>query len=146
MNAASQTVCFTLPSGTEYCVTLLTYEHINQQLQITIEADAVTWESIDLLTPFNLQLNFRTPGRISGKKPVQITLYLDKKIYEELSLSNNLLISKKSFLESDGSHPMRDALNWFATEVTEEVDLPKELESLGTLREGFTTKWKAVYA
>ena len=37
--------------------------------------------SHDLLMFFNLGLDKRHPGRISGTKPVQIAMFLDRKLY-----------------------------------------------------------------
>lgn len=142
MNLSVDSVCFTIPAGTEYCAALLEYRHVNNHIRATIEVDPETWQSIDLIELFKLRLDVRNPGRISGTKPVQLEIVLDPKIYEEVNAAGNLLTDKNTFLVSDSKHLMRSALNWFATEVTEEVDLPEGLKDMGTLREGFTTKWK----
>lgn len=142
MNPPTDSVCFTIPAGAEYCAALLEYRHVNNRIHATIEVNPETWESIDLIELFRLRLDVRNPGRISGTKPVQLEIVLDPKIYEELNVSGNLPPDEKAFLATGSKHPMRSALNWFAIEVTEEVDLPEGLKDMGTLREGFTTKWK----
>ena len=53
-----------------------------------------------------------------------------------------LLADKDAYMSAAADHPMRSTAAWFATEVTEEVDLPEELKELGTLRTGFLTHWK----
>ncbi len=141
MNTFSRTICFTIPVGAEYCATLLDYQKINNQLEATIEVTPEVWESIDLIMLFNLRWDVRNEGKIIGEKNVQLKIFLDKKIYEDLSRRGELP-DKNSFLSSDVKHPIRSAMNWFATEVTEEVDLPEALKNMGTLREGFTTQWK----
>jgi hypothetical protein len=47
-----------------------------------------------------------------------------------------------AFVTADPGHPMRATTAWFATDVTEEVELPEALKEKGTLREGFTTHWR----
>lgn len=142
MNPATDSICFTIPAGTEYCGALLEYQHSGNQIRAVIEVGPETWESIDLIELFKLRLDVRNPGRISGTKSVQLVIVLDPKIYEELNASKALPADQRAFLATDAKHPARSALNWFATEVTEEVDLPESLKSMGSLREGFTTKWK----
>lgn len=135
------TACFSLNEHKEYCTRLLEYAHADGSIEMTVELDAETWEYADLLQFFNLRWDKRNPGKISGTKPVQISMFLDPKIYNELKASNNLLTDKSAYMNADKSHPMRKTTVWFATEVTEEVDLPEELKNKGTLREGFTTLW-----
>ncbi len=140
--ASSQNVCFSIPSGATSCGTLLNYEQVKNQLRISIEVDPPTWEMIDLVMLFNLRWDVRKAGSVSGQKPVQIYLALDKILYEELLAKGELLTDKDAFLSAPDNHPMRSNVSWFGLEVTEEVDLPDELKSKGTLREGFTTKWR----
>lgn len=142
MTTTAQTICFNLPAGAEYCARLLKFSHAGEKIQATIEVEPDVWESIDLVEMFNLRLDVRNPGRVSGSKTVQLEIVLSSKIYQALKADSRLLTDDKAFLASDASHPMRSVLNWFATEITEEVDLPDELKNMGTLREGFTTKWK----
>lgn len=142
MNSTPNTICFNIPSGTEYCGALLDFKKVNNQIHAVIEVDPPTWEYIDLLQFFNLRWDARNPGTISGTKRVQLEIVLDPKIYDALTDAGTLLVSKDAFLTSDTNHPMRSVLSWFALEVTEEVDLPEHLKSMGTVREGFTTTWK----
>jgi hypothetical protein len=67
---------------------------------------------------------------------------LDRKRYKELRSSGDLLTDKSAFIKADSQHHMRSTAAWFATEVTEEVELPEHLKEKGVLREGFTTHWK----
>lgn len=142
MSDSTNIACFSLNEHKEYCTSLLEYAHADSSIEMTVELDAETWEYADLLQFFNLRWDKRNAGKISGIKPVQISMYLDPKIYNELKASNNLLTDKAAYMNAGKDHPMRKTTAWFATEVTEEVDLPEELKSMGTLREGFTTHWK----
>lgn len=134
--------CFSLNPYKSYCGTLLEFKHTARGVELTVELDQETWESADLLMFFNLRLDKRNPGTISGAKPVQISMFLDRQLYEKLKSSGNLLEDKNAFMTADPEHPMRGTASWFATEVTEEVELPEGLREKGTLREGFTTHWK----
>ena len=134
--------CFSLNPYKEYCGTLLEFKHKENGVQLTVEVDQETWETADLLMFFNLQWDKRHPGTISGMKPVQITMFLDHKLYQNLKNSGELLTDKSAFIMASPDHPMRGTSVWFATEVTEEVDLPAELKDKGTLRQGFTTHWR----
>ena len=134
--------CFTLNPYKDYCGTLLDFKHTEIGVTLTVELDAETWETADLLMFFNLQWDKRNPGQISGTKPVQISMFLDRELYKNLKNSGELLKDKEAFMNANLEHPMRGVLAWFATEVTEEVELPEALKSKGTVREGFTTHWK----
>lgn len=142
MTTIAQSICFNLPAGAEYCGRLLKFSHNNDRIQATIEVEPDVWESIDLVEMFNLRLDVRKPGSVTGTKAVQLEIVLSSKIYQALKAEGRLLTDDKAFLASDPSHPMRSVLNWFAIEVTEEIALPESLRDKGTLREGFTTKWK----
>lgn len=142
MSSASDTACFTLNSYKEYCGALLEYNHTGSGVELTVEVDPETWESADLLMLFNLALDKRNQGTISGTKSVQISMFLDRALYAKLKASGDLLEDKTSFMTADPGHPMRATNAWFATEVTEEVELPEALKDMGTLREGFTTHWR----
>ncbi|HEY5826175.1 MAG TPA: hypothetical protein VIT44_17515 [Cyclobacteriaceae bacterium] len=107
-----------------------------------MEAEPGIWEFIDLLMLFNLRWDVRNEGSVSGQKAVQIRMYLDSDIYNSLQKEMNLILDEKTFLLSDSLHVMRCTKSWFATEVTEEVELPESLKGQGTVREGFTTQWK----
>jgi hypothetical protein len=128
-----------------YQMTLLELRHIDNRLEATVEASPEVWEYVDLLMFFNLRWDVRNEGSISGTKTVQIKMVLDKNIYQSLVSSGQLLTDKNAFIESPSEHPMRGTSNWFALEVTEETDLPDSLKELGSLREGFSTKWKDDY-
>jgi hypothetical protein len=138
----TDTACFSLNDYKEYCGSLLKYVDADGSIKMTVEVDPGTWETADLLMFFNLRLDKRHPGTISGTKPVQISMFLDPNIYNELKVSNSLLTDKTAYIKADKDHPMRNTSAWFATEVTEEVELPEELKKMGTVREGFTTHWK----
>jgi hypothetical protein len=142
MPTASDTACFTLNEYKEYCGSLLEYSVSNDGIKMTVELDPETWETADLLMFFNLALDKRHAGKIRGNKPVQISMFLDPNIYGELKASNSLLTDKTAYMQADKDHPMRYTSAWFATEVTEPVDLPEELKEMGTVRAGFTTHWK----
>lgn len=143
MNMANPDVaCFSLNPYKEYCGTLLAFENTGTGVEMTVEVDPETWESADLLMLFNLAWDKRNPGTISGAKPVQISMFLDRDLYKKLNESGDLLTDKTAFKEAKPDHPMRGTASWFATEVTEEVDLPAELQNLGSVREGFTTHWR----
>ncbi len=142
MSAQKDIACFSLNPYKEYCGTLLEYKHTGTAVKMTVELDPETWESADLLMFFNLQWDKRHPGNISGTKPVQISMFLDRELYKKLKTSGDLLADKTTYMSASPEHPMRSTSSWFATEVTEEVDLPEELKDKGTLREGFTTHWK----
>ena len=143
MNMANPDVaCFSLSPYKEYCGTLLEFKHTGTGVEMMVELDQETWESADLLMFFNLNWDKRNPGTISGTKPVQISMFLDRELYKKLKESGDLLTDKTAFKEAKPDHPMRGTQSWFATEVTEEVDLPAELQSMGSVREGFTTHWR----
>lgn len=137
-----ENACFSLNPYKEYCTTLLQYEHTGSGVELTVELDPETWEFADLLMMFNLYWDKRNAGSVSGTKPVQISMFLDRELYKALVNSGDLLADKAAFMAADPQHPMRSTTAWFATEVTEEVDLPEELKGKGTLREGFTTHWR----
>lgn len=142
MSTQQDTACFSLNPFKEYCGQLLEYSHTEHGVELTIEVDPETWESVDLLMFFNLQWNKRNAGTISGTKPVQISMFLNRDLYTKLKSSGDLLADKTAFMNANSDHPMRATTAWFATEVTEEVELPEALRGKGTLREGFTTHWK----
>lgn len=135
-------VCFTLNPYKEYCGTLLDFKYTEHDVRLTVELDPETWETADLLMFFNLKWDKRNPGTISGTKPVQISMFLDRQLFQKLKASDELLTDKNAYMKANLEHPMRGTSAWFATEVTEEVELPEELKNKGTLREGFTTHWK----
>ncbi len=142
MSIEKDTACFDLNSHAFYCGTLIEYKHNGKDIELTVELDPQTWETADLLMFYNLMWDKRNEGTISGTKPVQISMFLDREIYRTLKESGELLTEKSAFVSAPQGHPMRSTRAWFATEVTEEVELPEELKSKGTLREGFTTHWK----
>jgi len=142
MSNPSDTACFTLNPYKEYCGALLEYNHTGSGVELTVEVDPETWESADLLMFFNLAWNKRNPGTISGTKSVQISMFLDRALYTKLKASGELLTDRVAFMTADLEHPMRATSAWYATEVTEEVDLPEALKDKGTIREGFTTHWR----
>lgn len=142
MSNKIDTACFSLNDYKAYCGTLLEYKHTARGIEMTVELDPETWEAADLLIMFNLLWDKRNPGTISGTKPVQISMYLDKELYETLKASGELLTDKTAYMEAAHGHPMRSTRAWFATEVTEEVELPESMKNMGSLREGFTTHWK----
>lgn len=133
---------FMLNEFAPYQMTLLEFHHVHNRIVITVEASPEVWETIDLLMFFNLRWDVRNVGSISGTKEVQIKMVLDKNIYQSLVSANQLLTDKKAFIESPSDHPMRSTTNWFALEVTEETELPESMKEMGSVREGFTTKWK----
>lgn len=142
MSTQQDTACFSLNPYSSYCGTLLGYNHTKDGVELTVELDPATWEFADLLMFFHLYWDKRNPGKISGTKPVQISMFLDRELYTKLKNSGELLTDKSAFINANQDHPMRATTAWFATEVTEEVELPEALKGKGTLREGFTTKWK----
>lgn len=142
MSNPSDVACFSLNEYASYCGTLLEFNHTGSSVELTVEVDTETWDFVDNLMMFNLFWDKRNPGKVSGTKPVQIEMYLDRELYDQLKGSGELLTDKTAFVNADRSHPMRGVMAWFATTVTEEVELPEELKQKGTLREGFTTKWK----
>jgi hypothetical protein len=142
MSTQPEIACFSLNPYKDYCGTLVEFRHSGAGVELVVEVDPETWETVDLLMFFNLGLDKRHPGRISGTKPVQIAMFLDGKLYEKLKSSGELLADKNAFMTASPAHPMRSTVSWFATEVTEEVDLPADLKAKGTVREGFTTVWK----
>ncbi len=142
MTVAPDTACFSLNDYAQYCGSLVDFKDTGSTVQLTVEVDSATWEFVDLLMMFNLTWDKRNAGSISGEKPVQIVMFLDFELYSRLKESGNLAAVKENFVALAKDHPMRSTKAWFATEVTEEVDLPEELKAKGTLREGFTTHWK----
>lgn len=141
MSTQPSFITFKLPVGTEYQTKLLNFKHTNNQIQLTIEAEPEVWEFIDMIMLFNLRWDVRNAGSVSGQKTVQLKMYLDPNIYSSLLQETKLITDEETFLHSDSSHIMRGTKSWFATEVTEEVDLPESLKGQGSLREGFTTTW-----
>ena len=142
MTTQPDIACFRLNTYNEYCGTLLEFKHTGKGVELTVEVDQKTWELVDLVMLFNLRWDKRHPGTISGTKPVQISMFLDRELYKKLMSSGDLLTDKTAFMTANPEHPMRCTTSWFATEVTEEVELPEYLKEKGTLREGFTTHWK----
>ncbi len=145
MNTLPQPTKFYLPVGPGYEVQLLEFVHENEQIRLKIVATPEVWNTIDMVMLFNLQWNDRNPGSVSGEEPVEIVMMLSKDLYKELKESNNLLSTSELFLKAEKEHPMKSTVNWFATEVTEEIDLPDHLQNKGSVRQGFTTKWKDDY-
>lgn len=142
MTVRPDTACFNLNEYAQYCGSLIDFKDTGTTLELTLEVDTATWEYVDLLMMFNLTWDKRNAGSISGKKPVQIAMFLDRGIYNKLRGASELP-DKAAFLNLAKDHPMKSTQTWFGTEVTEEVDLPEELKSKGTLREGFTTHWRS---
>ncbi|UXX78286.1 hypothetical protein N7E81_13065 [Reichenbachiella carrageenanivorans] len=133
---------FILPVGTAYRAKLLDFVQVDNQIQATIEVEPEIWETVDMVMLFHLQWNDRNEGSVSGDKPVQIKMFLGPEVYTSLSNEKQLITNRNDFFQTDEKHPIRSAYSWYATEVTEEVELPDVLKDKGTLREGFTTKWK----
>jgi hypothetical protein len=143
MNTEMQdTVWFKLPIGATYAATILDYKIKDQSAEATIEIGPEEWEYFDLLMLLNLKWDVRNPGSISGEKPVQIEMYLDQEVFQALTEADNLAMNREELKELDADHPLLNPYNWFATKVTEEIDLPPHLKALGTAREGFTTHWE----
>jgi len=142
MTTAGSTILFMLNPYASYPMTLLELEHTNGRVVATVEANPEIWEYVDLLMFFNLRWDVRNEGFVSGTKPVQVKIVLDKELYNSLQSSGQLLADQQAFFNSPLEHPMRKTTSWYALEVTEETDLPDRLKELGSLREGFTTKWK----
>ncbi len=145
MTTASSIILFMLNPFASYQMTLLELLHTDNRLEATVEVSPEVWEYVDLLMFFNLRWDVRNEGSVSGTKAVQIKMVLDKNIYQSLKSSGQLLTDKNAFIESPLEHPMRGTTNWFALEVTEETELPDSLNELGSLREGFSTKWNDNY-
>ena len=142
MSLQTDTACFSLNPAAAYCGKLLEFKDTGTTVQLTVEVDPETWEFVDLLMMFNLFWDKRNPGTVSGTKPVQISMFFDRDLYKKLKASGELITDNAAFTKLPHDHPMRRTTVWFATEATEEVDLPEELKGKGTLREGFTTHWK----
>lgn len=142
MSSQIDTACFSLNPFAAYCGKLLAFKDTGTTVELTVELDPATWEFADLLMMFNLYWDKRNAGQISGTKPVQIAMFLDRELYKKLKASGELIADRAAFIAIQKDHPMRNTTAWFATEVTEEVDLPEELKGKGTLREGFTTQWR----
>lgn len=142
MLAHAQSTEFYTPGGVAYPVQLLDFQHKDSQLSATIEVTPAVWESIDLIMLFNLTWDNRNEGSVSGATPLRIVMMFSKDLYKEMKASGTLLTDSATFLEADKDHPMKSTKNWYITEVTEEVDLPEDLKTKGTLRQGFTTVWK----
>ena len=142
MSNPPDVACFSLNEYTSYCGPLLEFKHTDRGIELTVEVDTETWEFVDMLMLFNLYWDKRNPGQVSGTKPVQISMFLDRELYAKLESSGELLTDKSAFIQAGAMHPMRAVTAWFATEVTEEVELPDELKKMGTVREGFTTHWR----
>ncbi len=146
MTANAQPTKFFLPSGVGYDAQLLDYKHERGQVRARIEVSPEVWESVDLVMLFNLKWDNRNPGSVSGDNPVEITLVLSKNLYSELQKTNALLADSVAFLNAPPDHPMKSTTQWYAIEITEGVTLPGELKDKGTLRQGFTTKWKEEFS
>lgn len=142
MSSQTDTACFSLNPFAEYCGQLLKFKDTGTTVELTVELSPETWEYADLLMMFNLFWDKRNPGNISGTKPVQIAMFLDRELYKKLKASGELITDSAAFTTIQKDHPMRGTTVWFATEATEEVDLPEELKGKGTVREGFTTQWR----
>lgn len=127
---------FTTPSGAEIEVAAVSGSR-DDHVELTVEADPATWETIDLVMLFNLRWNVRDEGTVSGDTPVQLVLRLDDQLAEDFPSGD--VIDVLAALDTD--HALRSNTNWYALEVTEVVELPPELAEKGELRSGFTTAW-----
>lgn len=145
MTAHAQPTEFYVPVGVGYPVQLLDYKHENGRISAVIEVTPSVWETIDMVMLFNLTWNNRNEGSVSGEKPLEITMVFSKELYKEMKASGTLLTESSSFLAAGKDHPMKSTTNWYITTVTEEVDLPDHHKAMGTVRQGFTTKWKEEY-
>ncbi len=129
-------ITFTTPSGAEIEVVAIDGSR-NGHIEITVDADPATWETIDLAMLFNLRWDVRNDGVISGDTPVQIVLRLDAELVDQLPDGDPV----EALASLDADHPLRSNTNWYALEVTEAVELPPSLAGTGDLRSGFTTNW-----
>jgi hypothetical protein len=145
MTVQAQPTEFYVPVGVGYSVQLLDYKLEDDHISAVIEVTPSVWESIDMVMLFNLTWNNRNEGSVSGEKPLEITMMFSKELYKEMKVSGTLLTDSSAFLAAGKDHPMKSTTNWYITTVTEEVDLPDHLKTMGTVRQGFTTKWKDEY-
>lgn len=132
-------VTFRVPSGAEFELRALEATPAGDgDVRVTVEADAETWGTIDAVELFNLGFAVRGPGTLSGRKPAQIELRPGAVLRERLAgLDEVAILSELARGGADDDIVMMN--NWYATEVTEAVDLPPELADKGELREGFRT-------
>lgn len=131
-------VAFRIPSGAELPAVGLSAGGTGADLRLLIEVDAEHWPTVDLVELFHLGLMVRGPGGVSGDGPVQIELRPAPAIVDRLA--DVTLPDDLAGLDEDD--PLLSVMNWYATEVTEEVELPPALSDTGELRQGFTTSWR----
>jgi hypothetical protein len=139
---AQNTRFYIFPQSDGYEAELIQFTLKDESIFIVVDISPEVWEYVDMNMFFNLTWNNRGPGEVSGSKPVQLGMYLGKDVYKELVNYGNLLTDAESFLAAPPEHPMKGTKNWYVTQVTEEVDLPPELQDKGSLRSGFITDWK----
>lgn len=131
-------IAFRIPSGADLPALALSAGGSGDDLRLLIEVDAEHWPTVDYVELFHLGLAVRGPGEVSGDGPVQIELRPAAGIVDRvggLTLPDDL-----AGLEEDD--PLLSTTSWYATEVTEAVELPPGLAGVGELRQGFTTSWK----
>lgn len=130
-------VDFRIPSGADLPARVLSADRSGDDVRLVIEVDPDAWQTIDLVMLFHLRWNVRDPGEVSGERPVQLGLRLDDALVAESAAVE--LPAGLAGLPAD--HPLRSTQSWYATEVTEAVDLPPGFTGSGELRQGFTTRW-----
>lgn len=109
---------------------------------LTLVADPEQWEMIDLLQLFHLRWDARHEGVVSGDRPVTIEIRLADDVDRAPLPDDPAALA--AFVAAAGGRdvePWRDAQRWYALNVTEEIDLPPELATLGEVRSGFSTVW-----
>lgn len=109
-------------------------------VQATIELAAPDWERVDALMLFHLDDDQRNPGSVSGTQPVELVIVLNPMTTDELDgVPDDSLVD--ALVNTPADSPLRIPQNWYAIEVTEQVDLPPGAPEGTELRSGFTLAW-----
>ena len=134
-----------LPIGAPFPVDVVDAEPGLSRYQITIQVPYDTWDTIDVYEAFNLKNEVRGPGKISGDGDVRLELRLADELVPALIRRIAHLGPRDGVLELAASGDDAAELvteSWFATHVSQAVELPEELRRSGSeLRDGFSTAW-----
>ncbi len=116
-------------------------------LVVTFHVAVDVWEHINAEELFHTDRDRRSglvEGRFEAGRPIAIDATLDDLVAKTLGLTDASADVVLERLASIRPNTLDQALlsttSWFARSVTQEVPLPDELKSMGTISEGFRMK------
>ncbi len=114
------------------------------QLVVTFHVTPQTWEHINAEELFHTDRDRRSgavEGRFEPDRPIAIEATLDDLVVQSLELTNASVDKVRARLNSIQPNTLDQFLlsaqSWLARSVTQEVPLPDELKSKGSISEGF---------